>query len=357
MSDLASRIDLPELKAVRQIYDVQEVPASKLCMNDAGWAAARAAFGPDRAAVENQVLSIARDRYTGLEAIINSLRARRVAQAPATGVPAVTTAAAAPHCRWCAEWHVGQTGLWAEEWGQAQSADGRIGTRPNWARQSLVSGLAFGDAAMHHLDALTESGFVGLFETGERYLALARNRHPRACFSTLYLNGGPKSAGSVEHGHVQIVARDDQHFAYPEMIAGRCPPDYWQRVLEAHSSAGLVVSDCGCTGWASLVPAKERDFTGISGSVVAGARFMYRVWRALAQHGTRNFSLAAIVSPGYLSARDCPYRFASWPAVVWRFVDRGDPDVRHADIGTMELFASPVIAADPYGTIRAVREG
>jgi hypothetical protein len=30
MSDLASRIDLPELKAVRQIYDVQEVPASKL---------------------------------------------------------------------------------------------------------------------------------------------------------------------------------------------------------------------------------------------------------------------------------------------------------------------------------------
>jgi hypothetical protein len=84
---------------------------------------------------------------------------------------------------------------------------------------------------------------------------------------------------------------------------------------------------------------------------------MYRVWRALAQHGTRNFSLAAIVSPGYLSARDCPYRFASWPAVVWRFVDRGDPDVRHADIGTMELFASPVIAADPYGTIRAVREG
>jgi len=36
-------------------------------------------------------------------------------------------------------------------------------------------------------------------------------------FAVLFLNGGPKSASSVEHAHAQIVAREDQHFAYPEL--------------------------------------------------------------------------------------------------------------------------------------------
>ena len=90
---------------------------------------------------------------------------------------------------------------------------------------------------MHHLDSLSESEFIGLFETGERYLSAARSVRAPIRFAVLFLNGGPKSASSVEHAHVQIVAREDRHFAYPELIAARCPIDYWQRLFAAHELA------------------------------------------------------------------------------------------------------------------------
>ena len=115
---------------------------------------------------------------------------------------------------------------------------------------------------MHHLDSLSESEFIGLFETGERYLSAARTVRAPIRFAALFLNGGPKSASSVEHAHVQIVAREDRHVAYPELIAARCPIDYWQRLFAAHGLAGLTVTEGECVGWVSLAPVKERDFTG-----------------------------------------------------------------------------------------------
>jgi hypothetical protein len=356
LADLAARISSPGLDAVREIYDVQTVAASKLCMNSAGWTATSAVMGLPRAAVENQMLHIVRDRHTGQEAIVNSLRAKRTGQAqrklsPTTAVSPQTT------CRWCAEWSVKEADLWRDAWETARSADGRIATRPNWARQSPISGLAFGDERMHHLDALTEPEFVGLFTTGEHYLAMAQRSRPAARFCTLFFNGGPKSASSVEHAHTQIVAREDRHFSFPEMIADRCPMDYWQRVQHAHAQAGLTILTSDCQAWVSLAPVKERDVTVLSDNVADGARCIYRIWRSLARQGTRNFSLAAIPSPGYFTAHDdCPARFARWPRVVWRFVDRGDPDVRHADIGTLELFGSPVVANDPYAVAQFLRE-
>jgi len=319
-------------------------------MNSEGWAVASQVMGLPREAVEHQVISVVRDRFTGHEAMINSVRARRRAGAgEAAAAPSASSSGSAPaHCKWCRQWSVRQSDLWTDEWGQVLSADGRTGTRPNWARQSTVNGLAFGDEKMHFLDSLAESEFVDLFETGERYLTAARRVHPPSRFAVLFLNGGPKSASSVEHAHVQIVAREERHFAYPELIAARCPIDYWQRLLAAHEQLGLAVTEGECVGWVSLAPVKERDFTALSRNVTDGARFMYRIWRDLAREGTRNFSLAAILSPEHVAGRDGPARFARWPDVVWRFVDRGDPEVAHGDIGTMELFGSAVIANDPF---------
>ncbi|MCC6472411.1 MAG: hypothetical protein IT514_01580, partial [Burkholderiales bacterium] len=230
------------------------------------------------------------------------------------------------------------------------------GTRPNWARQSTVSGLVFGDAGMPYLDALSESGFGGLFETGERYLATARRVRPQARFAALFCNGGPKSAGSVEHSHVQITAREDRHFAYAEEIARRCPPDYWERLHRAHAQAGLTIRWSECPAWVNLAPLKERDITVLSADLRSGAQSTYRIWRALARSGTRDFTLAAILAPGYVAGEGATPRFARWPNVVWRFVDRGDPEVRHGDIGAMELFASAVVANDPYGVAALLRE-
>jgi hypothetical protein len=354
VADLAARINAPEFGLIRELYEVDRVASSRMSMSPAGWAIAAEAMELPREAVENQLMSIVRDRYTGHEAIINPLRSRRKGAAR-DAAPASSPDRAVSHCRWCGDWHVRRSELWTDEWGPVCSADGRIGTRPNWARQSSINGLAFGDEGMHDLQGLAEAEFVGLFETGERYLAAARSVRPSMHFALLFLNGGPKSAASVEHAHVQIVAREDRHFAYPEWIAACCPGDYWQRTLAAHELLGLAVAEAECVGWVGLAPVKERDFTALSASVTGGARFMYRIWRNFARAGTRNFSLAAILSPGHVAGADGPARFARWPNAVWRFVDRGDPAVTHGDIGTMELFGSAVIANDPFAVAGLLR--
>ena len=84
---------------------------------------------------------------------------------------------------------------------------------------------------MHDLDGLTESDFVRTLRDRRALPRHARRSRGSARFSSIFINGGPKSGSSVEHAHAQIVARDDRHFAYPEMVASRCPPDYWQRLV------------------------------------------------------------------------------------------------------------------------------
>ena len=71
--------------------------------------------------------------------------------------------------------------------------------------------------------------------------------------------------------------------------------------------------------------------------------------------GVRAFNLAlhrAPVDPDLA-------RTDGWDAMppVVHLVDRGDPDSRSSDIGAMELYAAPVVGADPFAVADALREG
>lgn len=77
----------------------------------------------------------------------------------------------------------------------------------------------------------------------------------------------------------------------------------------------------------------------------------------LIRSGSNSFSLVAILAPGYPVRLASGGRFAAWPPVVWRLVDRGDRAARHGDIGCMELFGTPVIATDPFAVAGWLRGG
>ena len=83
-----------------------------------------------------------------------------------------------------------------------------------------------------------------------------------------------------------------------------------------------------------------------SPNIQSGAETVYEILSRLIASGTNNFTIAAIPSPAYFGGVD--HRYRSWPAVVWRLVDRGDVRVRHSDMGGAELFGSTIIAADPW---------
>jgi hypothetical protein len=42
-----------------------------------------------------------------------------------------------------------------------------------------------------------------------------------------------------------------------------------------------------------------------------------------------------------------------WPPIV-RMVDRGDPFARPSDIGTMELYGTPIVGTDPGEVVAAL---
>lgn len=351
LSRLADLAPAERRRLLDGAFDVEALPAAPLRMSDALWAGASAVLQAPRHAVEHQTLVVTRDLLLGTEALFNPRRARRVA-APAAPPARV----AAPGCRWChpALKGDGQPDLAEDGFGTLRSADGRARASANWARSAPVSGVVFGDAGMHDLLSLDGEAFASLFDAAGRYVAAAQAALPQTDFFEVFVNGGPRSAASVEHAHVQVVGRPHRHFAYPERVAA--VPGYWQRAQRVHSAVGLAVDfDQGCA-WAELVPAKDCGITALSVDLVEGARMMHAILRSMIERGTNAYSLCAILAPRWTAGRAPPARFRDWPAVVWRLLDRGDARAAHGDIGCLELWGSSVVATDPYIAAAGLRQ-
>jgi len=70
------------------------------------------------------------------------------------------------------------------------------------------------------------------------------------------------------------------------------------------------------------------------------------------QLDVRSFSLALYWRPIDGVEED----WSGFPTIV-RIVDRGDPDSRTTDIGSMELYAISVVSSDPFDVARALQAG
>ncbi len=330
----------PIVRELQSWFDVTALPAERIVFGSAGWAAAKLILDSPRHVVEDQTIVLIKDRQLGAEALFNPLRGRRSVR------PSMPSSLAAPGvCPWCSsdQWHVSRSDLWRDGFGDVVSADGRFRAGPNWARQAPISGLAWGDETVHDLATLCSDDFISLFAMADRYRHLASAAWPQIPFFTLFMNGGPRSGGSVDHAHVQIVAFPHAPPPSLQRVVALGASAYWQGLAEIHAILGLSLATCsGCTAWLNLCPVKERDVTIVCDSVVEGAAAAYRAIRALEM---TNFSLLAFPRPFGAAGS----AMADWPGVIWRLVDRGDPAVRHADIGTMEILGSvSVIASDPF---------
>ena len=263
-------------------------------------------------------------------------------------------------CRWCerVDGPRRSSGSWVDAFGEVVSQNGRIRIQANWARSATVSGLVFGDRRMHDLLELSQQDFLALFEAAGKYIAQAvRKCNPSPTYFIAFINGGARSGATVQHAHLQVVGRHDRPFSYQDRVVTHCPADYWARVQTVHDDLGLSVRDGRTVGWASLVPTKERDVSVVSHTLGEGAALVFNALQALYRRGTNTFSLAAILSPSYVRGRGHDQRFWAWPNVLWRLVDRGDTKAAHADIGSMELFGSSVIATDPFLVADWLKEG
>lgn len=339
LADLVASRKLATDPACATLFEIDRVGAARLLFSEFGAGQAVATLRAPLDRIADQALVYTRDRVLGGETVFNEMRASRAT------IPTATPVVPAAHpCPWCDPDGWGGPGHSADDFGEVYDAATGTIARGNWARQAPVSGVVHGPC--HDLAALVGDAvrFEALYAAAEEYIRRAEAAAPGGYYMVGF-NGGVKSASSVEHVHLQVFGRHDRPFAYPARVRAWSPADYWARVRAAHEALGLAVGDGDCVGWVNLVPVKERDLTLCSPTLRAGAAFAHTLLAALAAAGTKNFTLAAHVAPPGAA-------FRGWPPVLWRFVDRGDPAVRHSDWGVMEMFGTSVVASDPFAVRR-----
>lgn len=128
--------------------------------------------------------------------------------------------------------------------------------------------------------------------------------------------------------------------------------NYFDDLYAAHRALGLTVESGDTRIMAYLTPIKEKEVLLISGELDEDLKgSIYKVLRCFTKRlGVHSFNLALYLSPIDSVEED----WSGFPALV-RIVDRGDVNNKTSDVGAMELYASSVVASDPFRVIKALR--
>lgn len=195
---------------------------------------------------------------------------------------------------------------------------------------------------------------VGL-EWGRRALAA----DPAARYFFFMWNCLWKSGASILHGHAQVAATRGMHYAKVEALRRqalayreRYGSSYFADLVAAHRALGLAV-DIGDTAvLASLTPIKEKETLLIAPAITPDLRhaIAHVLDRFVHRLGVTSFNLVIYLPP----LAEAPEDWSDFPTMV-RIVDRGEPTNKTADFGAMELYASSVVASDPFRVAAALR--
>ena len=308
-------------------------------------------FGSVEAVRAQRIVRVT-DRITLEGALFNELRAMRPMEVKGAAEVAETIAKAAgdPFCH-------PETGTPADEFGRIRGTGGV--TAANIAKYDGYHGvLVF--AAHDPLAPLDGAAVAAHFATARRWAEAAIDRDPGAPYYFLMWNCLWRAGGSIVHGHMQMTTTAGMHYPKIERLRRAAlgyheatGHDYFDDLWLVHDALGLGLTVDGARVVATLTPVKEREVVvlgrpGQDEQTLAGG--VARAIAALRGLGMVAHDLALYVPP----LRPTDEHWERFPPIV-RLVDRGDPGNRTCDIGSMELYAASVIAADPYGVAAALR--
>jgi hypothetical protein len=151
----------------------------------------------------------------------------------------------------------------------------------------------------------------------------------------------------MHYGKIEALRRAIEH--YRQQHGSAYLDDLWR----VHAALGLGHERHGCRVLVHLTPIKEKEVLVVGQAVDEPfVRAIHDVLRCYIDAlGVVSFNLVLYQPP----IGPAPESWADFPVVV-RLVDRGDPINRTSDFGSMELYASSVIASDPFKVADALRE-
>ncbi len=208
--------------------------------------------------------------------------------------------------------------------------------------------------------------------TALRWAKREHNADVEAKYFFLMWNCLWKGGASIVHGHMQMTLGRGMHYARVEHWRRQAllyrlahGENYFDDLYRVHAALGLAMTIGQTRVVASLTPVKEKEILLMSPTRwIDNDDFkdaISAVLRVYVQNlGVQSFNLALFQRPIDVAETVRPWDGArgwedwdGFPAIV-RIVDRGDLQVRAADVGCMELYASSVISSDPFEVIGAI---
>lgn len=231
-------------------------------------------------------------------------------------------------------------------------------TASNVAKYDAFHGVVIFDE--HNPLQFDAESIADAIDVGFRWGQRALREDPEAKYFFFMWNCLWKSGASILHGHAQVAATRDVHYARIEQLRRQSlayreqyGTDYFEDLIASHRALGLV-GDVGDTRvLASLTPIKEKEVLlfapGLTPDLMeATARVLHQYVHRL---GVTSFNLVIWMPP----LAPAPEDWSGFPHLV-RIVDRGSAMNKTADIGAMELYASSVVSSDPFRVAAALKE-
>jgi hypothetical protein len=230
-------------------------------------------------------------------------------------------------------------------------------TASNVAKYDAFHGVVIYDD--HNPLQLRRDAIIDYLDVGLRWGEAALDADPAARYFFFMWNCLWKSGASILHGHAQVAATRDMHYAKVEHLRRAAlayqatrGENYFDDLYAAHDVLGLTVERRGVRLLASLTPLKEKEVWLFADSVGPDlGEGIYRVLDCYVQHlGVASFNVVLYLPP----LAPVPEDWSGFP-VIARIVDRGPLLNRTADMGAMELYASSVVSSDPFKLMEYLR--
>jgi hypothetical protein len=231
-------------------------------------------------------------------------------------------------------------------------------TASNVAKYDALHSVVIFDG--HNPLTLSEDQVVDAFSTARRWLEEAHRSRPQAMYPFVLWNCLPRSGASIVHAHLQVALAESSAYARVEMwrhaaslYRSQHNQNYFDRLYAAHKVIGLGGEHGGIRWLAHLTPMKDKELILLAPTMDGSLfREVYRMVRLYIDALSVRAYNVAIYLPPLGPVQDDWSDFG----VIVRMVDRGNPSSATSDIGTMELFAQPVIAFDPWNLAAAVQD-
>ena len=212
----------------------------------------------------------------------------------------------------------------------------------------------------HNPLLFSKEQIIDYLTTGWRWAEKAHAAEPEAKYFTFVWNCMWRAGASLLHGHAQVMLSRDMHYAKIEGLRraalryrAEYSSNYFDDLYRVHRSLGCALEKEETKIIAYLTPVKENEVILLAREF--NVSLEERIHEVLACFRDRmhvtSFNLALYLPP----LAEVEESWDGFPALV-RLVDRGDPQNRASDMGAMELYASSVIASDPFEVAGLLKE-